>query len=342
MSMMINPARFGLGGAPSEWQTITDGVFTGFSNNWQNNTIRTFISRGSLPAGAIKVRVTFGASSSTGLRIAKAYVGPSRGMVFDDTPTQLLFGGVANYDIASANGTILSDELTFTYNGTKDLCISFYVPSDASGAGLNTMGSRGGNAFMGSNWNGGDLANSTGGTWSRITTSIQGIRKVEIYTGGTWKSVLSSVSDYSTNWDNYTLRSLVSLDQLPRTRNTVRFGLLCRANEVFVGNSAEGSSPFNFLTTPIRVTFGGANATPAEDFVPHLSDDFDYTQLDISKPLLMSYHTATTRIAARNSPPTGQSSRYKSGNQVSDTGAWQTGSSSWSSFLGPHFIDEKY
>lgn len=342
MSMIINPFRFGVAGAPSDWQTVTDAAFTNFSSNWQGITVRTFISRGALPAGATKIRVTFGASSSTGLRINKAFVGKSRHFIFDNAPTQLFFGGSPSHDILTANGTVLSDELNFDYDGTSDICISFYVPPDASTVGLATMGRRSGNNFMGSTSVGGDSADTTGGTWTRNTINIDGIRKVEIFTGGSWKNLFTSVTQFLTNWNNYTIRSLVALDQFVRSRNTIRVGLLCRANEVFIGNSAEGASPFNFASAPFRLTFGGANATPAEDFRPYLSDDFDYTLLDPTKPLLMSYHTATTRIAERTSPPTGQSTRYKSGNSVADAGAWQTGSSGWGSFLGPHFIDEKY
>lgn len=339
MSMIVNPYRFGVASAPSAWQTVHDAAFESFSNNWSNYTVRTFISRSILPAAATKVRITFGSSSASGLKVAKAFVGRSRGYIFDIAPTQLLFGGLPGFTIPAANGTQVSDDLDLSYLGDSDLCISIYTPTDA--APNNTMGGRPGNNFIGSDYVGGDSANSTGGTWSRNTTSVIGVRRIEVLTGGAWKNIFTSHTEYPTGWLNYTIRSKIDLDQFVRSRNTVRFGMGCRVNELFIGNSAEGAAPFDFLTTPIRLTFGGANGTGTDEFRPYLTDDFDITLLDTTKPLLLSYHTAASRIAGRASPPAGQSSRYKTGNSVSAV-TWQTGSTAWGTFLGPQFIDEKY
>ena len=340
MSMIINPHRFGVAGAPSDWQTVHDSAFTNFSSNWSNYTIRTFISRSLLPAGATKVRVTLGSSSSTGLKVSKAYIGKSRHFIFDEAPSQLLFGGNAGFTIAAANGVQISDELDFNYDGTSDLCISFYVPSDASPN--NTMGTLGGNSFMGSEYVGGDSANTTGGTWARTTTTIYGIRKVEVFTGGSWKNIFLSHTAYPTNWLGYTIRGLYAVGHFTRSRPVVRVGMASRVTDLFIGNSAEGSNPFDFLSTPTRLTFGGANGTGTEEFRAYFTDEFNFESVvDPTKPLLLSYHTASSRIGERASPPTGQSTRYKSGNSASVV-SWQSGSSTWGSFLGPQFIDEKY
>lgn len=340
MSMIINPYRFGVGGAPSDWTTIADSAFASSSDNWSNYTIRTWLSRSVLPAGATKFRVTFGASSVEGMKISKAYIGPSLAYDFLSTPTQIFFSGNADVTIAT-DDTILSDETDLAYEGETELCISFHIPSDSS---FNRLGTRPTSTFFNSRYSTGDVANSLSPFNTASAGNLAGIRKIEVLTGGSWKNIfLSHNAHPTTNWGGYTVRSLYELDQFTRSRPVVRVGLAHRADGMFIGNSAGGGSPFDFLSTPTRLTFGGNNGTGGStDYTTYLTDEFDFAALvDITKPLLLSYYSASTRLSARTSPPSGQSTRYKSGNSVANV-SWQSGSTSWGNFLGPHIIDEKY
>ena len=337
--MLLNPYRFAPGGAPSAWTTLADSAFTSSSDNWSNYTIRTWLSRSVLPAGATKMRVTFGASSVEGMKISEAYVGPSLGYEFLSSPTQMFFSSNADVTIAT-DGTALTDEVALPYDGDTDLCISFRIPADTS---YNRLANRAAATFFNSRY-GSIAANSTSTFGGDAVGSLAGIRKIEVLTGGSWKNIFLSHNAYpSTGWGDYTIRSFYDLDQFTRIRPIVRIGLANRASEMFIGNSAEGASPFDFLATPTRLTFGGNNGTGgSSDLTAYLTDEFDFASLvDPTKPLLVSYYSTSSRLSARTSPPTGQSSRYKSGNSVSDV-TWHSGSSSWSSFLGPHLIDEKY
>lgn len=337
MSMIIAPYRF-LSGAPTGWQTANEGPLTGSSTGWSNFSIRTFVSRYLLPAGATKFRVTFDATASVGLQIGKCFIGASRLNVFDVTPTQMFFSG--NPDVLiPAGGSVLSDEVNLAYDGSRDICIAVYIPTTA--APNNVVGQRAGNLFMGSQHQGGDSVTTLGGTFARSVTQIRNITKVEAYAGGAWKNIFAAQdSTIGSSFANFTIRSKYDVGQFTRARPLIRLGLYGVASDMFIGNSAEGANPFDFFATPYRVSFGGANATPSEIHRYHTSDDFDFTLLDSSKPLLISYHNTGTFGSRLVAPPSGISSRYRSGNQAADV-SWPS-STATSEFLGPGIIDEKY
>lgn len=337
MSMIINPGRFGVSGAPTGWSTVTDASMSGNSTNWANFTVRSYFSRSLLPAGATKVRVTFATFSSGGTKISKAYVGPSRRLVFDVTPTQLFFSGQPGFTIG-ASQEILSDEIDISYDGSQDLCVSFHVATDA---GVNNwMASRVGGSLSGGEWAGGDLSASTGGTWLG-SPNIYLVKKLELFTGGTWKNILTSHTNYSTNWSNYTVRGLLQPGAFARARPLIRVGFAYPVTKAFVGLSAGGGSPFDFASTPTQLLFGGLAASNTEVGTLKFTDEFDMSGYGSGDSVLFSVHTATTHMAGRSSPPTEQSSRYKLGDSASVL-SWQSGSSSWGDFLGPQVIDEKY
>lgn len=341
MTMLLNSRRFAAAGAPSAWQTVLDTTHNAVSGSWFNYTVRNFFRRALLPASATKFRVTFTSPSSGGFTLSNCFIGISDTMVFNVAPTQVFFGGNPGHVFTAANQSVTSDEVELAYGGSTDICVSFYMPPSSSGA-TGLLGNRNGmGAVMGHNYAGGDVADDTGGTWSLFTGQIQGITKLEAFTGGSWKNVFTSHTAYPTNWNAYTIRSKLDVGQLSLAKTIARVGIACRVTDLFIGTSAEGAAPFDFASTPTRLTFGGNNATPAVDYQVHLTDEFDISVFDPAKPLILSYHSATTRINSRTSPPAGQSSRYKAGNSVSAL-TWQTGSSSWGNYLGPIVIDEKY
>jgi hypothetical protein len=83
-----------------------------------------------LPAGTItQMRFSFQAGNAEGLVITNAYVqhraGAGDAYDFSTTPIQILFGGSGTKTIA-ATTTEVSDWVTFAYDKTTDLLISFY------------------------------------------------------------------------------------------------------------------------------------------------------------------------------------------------------------------------
>lgn len=335
--MVLNPFRFGVSGAPTGWTTISDGAVTANSNSWANYTIRTYFSRSLLPAGATKARVTFATFSSGGTKISKAYVGPSRRVVFDDAPTQVFFSGQPGFTLG-ASQEITSDDINISYDGSKDLCVSFHVATDA---GANQwMATRSGSVFSGGDYKNGDQAASTGGTWVAVNP-IYLVKKLEIFTGGTWKNILASHTSYPTNWNNYTVRSLLQPGAFTRARPLVRFGFCYPVSKAYIGLSAGGASPFDFASTPTQLLFGGLAASNTEIGIVKFTDEFDMSGYSPGDSVLFSAHTATANMAVRSSPPAEQSSRYKSGDSASVV-SWQTGSAAWTEYLGPQIIDEKY
>lgn len=336
MSMIVNPYRYLLAGAPTGWVAPLDGVLTSTSSGWANYTFRTFVTRPLLPGSATKVRVTFSSLSGGGINIGKAYIGLSRNNSFDIAPSQLLFSGSAGV-IIPASTDVLSDELTIPFNGTGDLCVSAYISSSA-GAN-NFLAQRSAPPLTGGTYIFNDNANSTS-TIGRGGT-VYGVKKIEAYTGGSWKTIYTVQTNYESGWNNYTLRSKIDVGQFSLAKTLVRFGLTARTSDFFIGKSAGGASPFDFVATPTRLTFGGANNTGTEDYLTYVTDDFDLSAFGLGTDLLFSYHATGNILGNRPSPPAGISSRYKSGNSAS-TVSWHSGSTTWGNYLGPAIIDEKY
>lgn len=337
MSMLINSYRFGVSGPPSEWYNVWDSAFTGSSGNWSNYTARSYFSRFLLPAAATKFRITFGAAASAGLNIGKAFIGPSRLMKYDAAPQQIFFSGSPGRLLA-ADETVISDEVTLPYDGSREVCISIYIPT---GSGPNhVMPDRSANLFCGGNFGLGDFADSTASDLSR-SASIYGVRKVEAFSGGSWKTIFQSMDDRLTGWTGYTFRSRFEAGRITTARPTLRFGLMCRVSDMFIGNAVETAGSFAFASTPSRLTFGGANASPATEFRAYVTDDFPVSALDMGKPILLSFHLSHTEIPRTTTPLSGTSSQYKIGNVASDL-SFSGGAGYFGYFLGPGLVDEKY
>lgn len=326
------------GGWSGAWATPLEGALSSTSPNWHNYTIRNYINRSILPGSASKVRITFSALAGGATRIAKAYAGLSRGNTFDVAPSQLLFSGNPGVTVA-AGSDVVSDELTLGWNGTGDLCVSFHIPSDAGSNGY--LAQRNSPQLVGGYAVTGDAANTLGGSFSRGSITY-GVKKVEMYTEGAWRTIFNPSNGISgTWWNSYTLRSKINVGQFTLTKTKVRFGLLARSSDVFIGKSAGGASPFDFAATPTRLTFGGLNNTSAEDYLTNITDEFDLNAFGVEADLLFSFYVTGNNVAHKASPPSGLSTRYKAGNNASNV-TWQSGSSAWSAYIGPSFIDEKF
>ncbi|RTL52891.1 MAG: hypothetical protein EKK40_07010 [Bradyrhizobiaceae bacterium] len=116
----------------------------------------------SAPSNGSAIRVTFSASTGNNLPVTAAYVGHKGASApnFDGNQKQLLFGGSGSVTI-TANSSITSDLLNFSFDKTKDLIISvgttslhmktgnpsatgytaYNKPSDQSNSGTTTVSS---------------------------------------------------------------------------------------------------------------------------------------------------------------------------------------------------------
>jgi hypothetical protein len=115
------------------WATVASATIT-TDNTSANITTRQLISSAGLSNLGYLYRVTFKAGAE-GLKIGAAYIGQASdsGDAYDfiNTPTQLLFSGAWNCEIA-ANGSIVSDQAALVLPAGKNLIISFYTSTDTT------------------------------------------------------------------------------------------------------------------------------------------------------------------------------------------------------------------
>ena len=336
--MFIMPMLMVPPSAPAgAWTTYHDLTNNGDNSGYQNYTMRTSFQRGNLPAGATKVRVTLDGGVSRGTKIGKVYIGKSRALIFDAAPTQLLFGGASGATIA-AGGTLVSDDITFDYDGGGDLCISVYIASDA---GTNNI-ARGFSDFRTytcRSYDYGDQAAATGGSWVGSQGSYI-IRKLELYSGGLWTNVFKSVGDsLATGWSGYTLRSKYEVGLITSAKANLRIVIGTSFTDCFIGEGNTTANNVDFVGTPVRVTFGGANGVTNLDYAGYGSDNINTALLNFSAPLVVSYHTNTSRIRKDVSGPAGTITRYLYGNHAGLTGSF-AGSTS-TNYSGAQAFDEK-
>lgn len=334
MGMMINPSRFAV---PGDWTAYHDLTNTVDHTGYQNYTMRTAFLRGNLPAGASKVRVTLDGGVGHGTKVGKVYIGKSRALIFDAAPTQVLFGGAAGATIA-AGGTLVSDDIPFDYDGGGDLCLSVYIASDAGVNGV-ARGFSDFRTYTCRQYGYGDQAASTGGSWAGAQGSYV-IRKLELYSGGLWTNVFKSVGDSpATGWSGYTLRTKYDVGLITSAKANLRLLIGTSFTDCFIGEGNATPNNVDFVGTPVRVTFGGANGVTALDYAGHGSDDIDTSLLNFSAPLVLSYHTNTGRVRKDVSGPAGTITRYLYGNSAGLTGSF-SGSSS-TNYSGAQAFDEK-
>lgn len=116
----------------------------------QNFNFRHVIPNAQLSMIGSFLRVSMRAPAAARLDILDVYVGPKgagNAWAFDGTQKKLQFSGLDGFSISNGE-TLVSDELEFPFDGTKDFVISFgYAASngnprinDLNAAGINTYG----------------------------------------------------------------------------------------------------------------------------------------------------------------------------------------------------------
>jgi hypothetical protein len=141
--IMINNANADGSPGGTAWTTTMSSTLGVDDNNWENYTIKHVMTpaaleaQASIPGSATLMRFTFQASSTEALTINVAYVGHKSGADAYDVAsfTPITFNSGDPNVVVPAGGTIVSDPITFTYDGVSALVVSFYCPNDAGNTG---------------------------------------------------------------------------------------------------------------------------------------------------------------------------------------------------------------
>lgn len=119
----MNPYILGGGAsaaATCTWQTAWSVADDTDSDDGSERNYRQIIIANTSSYSGTKVRVTFKATAGNSWTIDGCSIGESTANDdYDAAPTRVTFGSGNNSGTASAGGTLLSDEMTFTFDKTK-------------------------------------------------------------------------------------------------------------------------------------------------------------------------------------------------------------------------------
>lgn len=127
--LVINPYRF----TPTDvWGTVFNAAITGNAGGNSTITVRHLFQIAALTVPTntpTKVRLTYKAGTLEPFEILSSYIGQKAAAGdpydFSTTPTQILFTG-SGTGVVPQSGTLLSDEINFSWDKTSDLIISWY------------------------------------------------------------------------------------------------------------------------------------------------------------------------------------------------------------------------
>lgn len=115
----------GASGAAGTWvETFAATLDTEFTDDADRNYRQSLVA-GTLSQSGTKVRLTFAASSSKAFTIDGASIGPCSQPDYTSSPTRITFSG-ADTATVSAGTTLVSDEITFTFNEAANYCVHMY------------------------------------------------------------------------------------------------------------------------------------------------------------------------------------------------------------------------
>ena len=185
---MINHRRRA-GGAASEWFTVVDyGEQTNADSDWRGYTVRLVI-----PASELLT------STGTSIRLTLLFYGVSKAIHYDElwlghaaasgdpydfdgNQVQILSGGSGAFDVpASATESLLTDEVDFDFDGSKNLVLSAYFNGTDSNDDLSyTLSASSASSYYKSSTNDASTTNAASYTsWSSSRNLM--IRKLEAY-----------------------------------------------------------------------------------------------------------------------------------------------------------------
>lgn len=321
----------------SGWYSLFRNSQTGTVPSWSNYTGRNVIARALLPDNPQKVKIRLRAATANAVVLTSLHIGFGKRAIFGAAPVPLNIGGTNSYTIP-ANTAVWTDEVDISGIGAADdLIMSWYVPSGSGGSDTLPIMSNG-SFFLSGGYASGNVSTTVGGTFTTNNTQQYLIEEIRVKTDKGWETVYTEAFTYINNsWNGYTIRTRIELDKLTLSKN-FRIGFFADIGECFVGNAATTAGSYEFLSTPVRVTFGGANGYTAGELWTHFSDVIALSGLDPTKPLIVSQYQNGNNVAHDNVNNAGVTSKYKSGNSANSM-SWGSASDYWS--LGPVRIDQQ-
>lgn len=129
--MILTPYAYAV--AAGGWRTIWDwtALTTGSSPGWSGYTLRTRAIASALGGAGTKLRITCKAAAGGTLSKSYVQVAAASGDAYDFSTTAVAVtwnAGSAGYTVGT-NTTQLSDEISLTFDGSRDLVFSFYFSS---------------------------------------------------------------------------------------------------------------------------------------------------------------------------------------------------------------------
>lgn len=121
--------------------TIFDKVLANNSDTWSGATLVQLIPASLVGSAASKIRFTLNGSTLSPTGILAAYVGHrGAGDIYDfaAAPVQITVGGNGAFTLPQS-GSVVSDDITFAYNGTSDLLVAFAITTNTSQDDIRTL-----------------------------------------------------------------------------------------------------------------------------------------------------------------------------------------------------------
>lgn len=120
--------------------TVFSKTLTGNSDIWEGRTHVQIIPSGTIGA-AETFRLTFDGATTKPTGVQSMYIGErGAGDAYDFavTPVPVLVGGISTFDIPQG-GSVVSDEITLSFDGTKDLVIATSFKTDSAKGDIRTL-----------------------------------------------------------------------------------------------------------------------------------------------------------------------------------------------------------
>jgi len=121
--------------------TVFDKVLANNSDTWGGATLVQLIPASAIGSGASKIRLTMNGSTLSPTGILAAYVGHrGSGDIYDfaATPVQITVGSNGAFTLPQ-DGSVVSDDITFAYNGTSDLLVAFAITTNTAQDDIRTL-----------------------------------------------------------------------------------------------------------------------------------------------------------------------------------------------------------
>lgn len=165
-----------VGQSDPEFSYIINPVYSNVPANWKNYTVRVVIPKEKFLDSFSKVAAIFigDADLSSSITYGPVYIGFSAGTpayAFDDTPDQLEFGG-SSTGTSSAGELITTDELSLSIDDSKDVVLSFHIPSYSGSGAPSILNSNGFSTYYKSGNDAATKAASGYNTWSSAPAFI--------------------------------------------------------------------------------------------------------------------------------------------------------------------------